>query len=233
MSRASSGALIGMSTATTTVLVVVVVVVVVLVIAWWAMARSRRRSMLRSSFGPEYDVAVGDARNRSAAERDLQQRLERHETLTLRSLTPQSQARYLAAWDGVQAGFVDRPRHAVAEADELIRSAMMERGYPAQSFDQQVADLSVEHAGALDSYREAHALATRSPEQQSTEDLRRAIVGYRQLFVDIVGVTPGDETPTTTSDTAPSDTAPADTAPADTVDLRTDAAARARREPTA
>ena len=119
---------------------------------------------------------------------------------------------------------------------------MMERGYPAQSFDQQVADLSVEHAGTLDSYREAHALATRSPDQQSTEDLRRAIVGYRQLFVDIVGVTPGAATAAQTQ------------APAD-VDLRrpagrrtqqwsrprrrtpsthaADAAARARRDPTA
>ena len=80
---------------------------------------------------------------------------------------------------------------------------MMERGYPAQSFDQQVADLSVEHAGTLDSYREAHALATRSPERQSTEDLRRAIVGYRQLFVDIVGVTPGAATAAQTQ--APAD----------------------------
>jgi len=230
-----------MSTAATTVLIVVVVVVVVLVIAGWMTARSRRRSQLRSSFGPEYDVAVGDARNRSAAERDLQQRLERHETLPLRSLSPQSQARYLAAWDGLQAGFVDRPQHAVAEADELIRSAMVERGYPAQSFDQQVADLSVEHAGTLDSYREAHALATRSPDRQTTEDLRRAIVGYRQLFVDIVGVTPGAATAAQAQ--APADVDLRDrpdvdapvvpTTTEDTVDAPADAAARARRDPTA
>jgi FtsZ-interacting cell division protein ZipA len=220
MSGVSSGALLGMSAATTAVVIVIVVVVVVLLVVAWAMARSRRRSSLRSSFGPEYDVAVSDSRNRTAAERDLQQRLDRHETLPLRELTPESQSRYLAAWQDLQAGFVDRPRHAVAEADELIRSAMVERGYPAQSFDQQVADLSVEHAGTLDAYRDAHRLATLAPDQQTTEHLRRAVVGYRQLFVDIVGVTPG---------AAPA--AEPSQAPAD-VDLRTDAAAPARRDPT-
>jgi hypothetical protein len=191
------GALLGMSAAATTVLIVVVVAVVIVIIAVWLAARARRRSMLRSSFGSEYDVAVGAAPNRTAAERELQGRLERHETLPLRPLTPESQARYLAAWNDLQAGFVDRPQHAVVEADELIRAAMVERGYPAQSFEQQAADLSVEHAAALDSYRSAHALATRSPDEQTTEDLRRAIVGYRQLFVDVVGVTPGDGATTT------------------------------------
>jgi hypothetical protein len=183
-----------MSAATATLVIVVVVAVVLLVVILWAVARSQRRSKLRSSFGPEYDVAVGDARNRRAAERDLQERLERHDTLPIRTLTPESRSRYLAAWDDLQARFVDRPQHSVIEADELIRSAMVERGYPAQSFEQQVSDLSVEHAKTLSSYREAHTLATRSPDQQTTEDLRRAMVGYRQLFVDIVGVAPHEGT---------------------------------------
>jgi hypothetical protein len=189
MSGLTSG-LVAMSTTTATVVIVVVVAIVILLIVAWAFARAQRRSRLRSSFGPEYDVAVSGARNRAAAERDLSDRLERHDTLPLRALPPESQARYLAAWNDLQGRFVDRPQHAVVEADELIRSAMVERGYPAQSFDQQVADLSVEHNATLSSYREAHDLATRSPDQQTTEDLRRAIVGYRQLFVDIVGVTP-------------------------------------------
>jgi predicted RND superfamily exporter protein len=204
MSGMTSGALLGMSTATATVVIVVVVVLVLLVVILWAVARSQRRSKLRSSFGPEYDVAVTDARNRRTAERDLQGRLERHDTLPIRPLTAESQSRYLAAWDDLQARFVDRPQHSVIEADELIRSAMVERGYPAQSFEQQVSDLSVEHASTLSSYREAHDLATRSPEQQTTEDLRRAMLGYRQLFVDIVGVTPREGT-TPEPATRPSD----------------------------
>ena len=145
MSGVSSGALLGMSTAATTVLIVVVVG-----------RRPRHRRVgdgaLAATLAASFVVRAGVRRRGrrcpqpSAAERDCSGRLERHETLPLRSLTPQSQARYLAAWDGLQAGFVDRPQHAVVEADELIRSAMVERGYPAQSFDQQVADLSVEHA---------------------------------------------------------------------------------------
>jgi hypothetical protein len=185
-------ALLGISTTTAVVvLVVVIAVVLVLVLVAWWVERSRRSHQLRESFGPEYDVAVDQSRNRGTAERDLSNRLARHETLPLRPLDAASQQRYLDAWESVQTGFVDRPQHAVVEADELIRSAMVERGYPAQSFEQQVSDLSVEHASVLDGYRSAHAIADRAPDEQSTEDLRRAMVGYRQLFVDVVGVSPG------------------------------------------
>ncbi len=183
---------LGMSTTTSIVVLVIVIAVVILLVlaAWWAQ-RSRRRRELRQSFGPEYDVAVDQSRNRSSAERDLSQRLERHESLPIQPLDPASQQRYLDAWESVQSGFVDRPQHAIVEADELIRAAMVERGYPAQSFEQQVSDLSVEHSSVLEGYRSAHAIADRAPGEQSTEDLRRAMVGYRQLFVDVVGVSPG------------------------------------------
>ena len=189
----STTAVLGMSTTTATVvLVIVVAVVVLLVLAAWLAGRARRRRALRESFGPEYDVAVNESRSRASAERELSDRLARHESLPIRPLDPESQQRYLAEWDSVQAGFVDRPQHAVVEADELIRAAMVERGYPAQSFEQQVADLSVEHAAVLKDYRSAHELASRAPDAQTTEDLRRAIVGYRQLFVDVFGVAPAD-----------------------------------------
>jgi len=187
----SATAVLGMSTtAATVVLVIVVAVVVLLVLAAWLAERARRRRVLRASFGPEYDVAVNESRSRASAERELSDRLARHETLPIKPLDWDSQQRYLAAWESVQNGFVDRPQHAVVEADELIRAAMVERGYPAQSFEQQVADLSVEHAAVLSDYRSAHELATRPPDEQTTEDLRQAIVGYRQLFVDVVGVAP-------------------------------------------
>src|SRR6476646_6679010 len=116
----------------------VVVVVAVLVVAAIVLAiRGRRRRRLAQAFGREYDVAVEDQGSRAKAERELRARQERHDELDIRDLSPESRARYLQSWQGVQARFVDMPENAVAEADELIGAVMIERGYaPAGSFSQ-------------------------------------------------------------------------------------------------
>jgi len=41
----------------------------------------------------------------------------------------------------VQSHFVDSPKEAVTEADDLVSSVMQSRGYPVSDFDQRAADV--------------------------------------------------------------------------------------------
>ncbi|MQY28357.1 hypothetical protein [Nocardia aurantia] len=170
----------------TVVIVVVIVVVVAAVLAVAAQPMLRRRR-LRERFGPEYDRTVTESGDRRTAERELAERERRHSELDLRELSDDQRQRYTTRWTEVQERFVDDPEAALQDADQLIVSVMAERGYPTEDFDQQVADLSVEHAEPVGRYRVAHEIATRSDGNGvSTEDMRTAIVHYRDLFQDLL-----------------------------------------------
>jgi hypothetical protein len=169
--------------------VIVVVVLVVLVAAALAVASQPllRRRRLRSRFGPEYDRTVQTAGDRRTAEHELAERERRHAEFDLRELSADERQRYATQWTEVQERFVDDPAEALQDADRLIVEVMSERGYPTDDYDQQVADLSVRHAGPLGRYRTAHEIATRSGDAGvSTEDRRTAIVHYRELFQDLL-----------------------------------------------
>jgi hypothetical protein len=94
----------------------------------------------------------------------------------------------------VQSRFVDHPRGAVTEADELVSSLLKARGYPVADFDQRAADISVNHPRLVEYYRSAHGVAVRlGKDEASTEDLRTAMIQYRSLFDELVEVkTPGE-----------------------------------------
>lgn len=172
-----------------TVVVVVIVIVVLAVIgaiAYFAQAQARRRS-LQQRFGPEYDRAVEKHDNPKEAEQELLARKKRHDDLDLRPLDPAARERHLAEWRQVQERFVDSPETAVTEADRLLTLVMGERGYPTEGYEQQVKDLSVEHAGTIERYRTAHDISGRAGNgQASTEDLRQAMVHYRTLFNELL-----------------------------------------------
>ena len=72
--------------------------------------------------------------SRSAAERELRERERRHAELELTPLSPESRARYAAAWEELQVRFVDSPAETVGEADELVSRLIAERGYPTGDF---------------------------------------------------------------------------------------------------
>jgi hypothetical protein len=77
----------------------------------------------------------------------------------------------------------------VAEADQLLRDVMSTRGYPISDFEQRAADISVDYPLVLENYRSAHAIAVRQTRgQASTEELRQAMIHYRTLFDELVGV---------------------------------------------
>ncbi|MBO4210061.1 hypothetical protein [Micromonospora echinofusca] len=174
----------------TQLVVIFLVVLAVAALVALAVATSRRRA-LRDRFGPEYDRVVADRDSRTAAERELRERERRHAELTLTPLSPESRARYTAAWEEIQIRFVDSPAAAVGDADELVTRLIAERGYPTGDYSEQLAHLSVEHARTLTHYRDAHDIHLRDTRgEASTEDLRQAVVYYRELFADLLGEVP-------------------------------------------
>lgn len=170
------------------IIVVLVIVVVAVVSMWW-----RHRS-LRTRFGPEYDRVAAEHDSRLATDRHLRERERKHNKLNLRPLDAESQQRYSAAWQQVQAQFVETPESAIESAQELLVSVAAARGYPTEDHDEQMEQLSVEHSETLSHYREATNIHRRHQQGlASTEDLRQALVHYRALFADLLGATPVEQ----------------------------------------
>lgn len=152
--------------------------------------RSRRRSAeLRSRFGPEYELALRQYGSRRKAERALLDRIYRVERMTLQPFSDQDRTRFFDDWDSVQARFVDHPRGAVIEADELVNTMLQTHGYQGRSFEQRAADLSVHHARLVEPYRRANAITARAGHNEATtEELRTAMILFRALIEELMQV---------------------------------------------
>jgi hypothetical protein len=167
--------------------VIVILAVVAVAEAVWILLRKRRSDHLKRRFGPEYMRTVEERGNPARAEADLQRRERRVDKLHIRPLPPRDRERFTEAWRKDQARFVDDPKGAVTEADKLITELMTIQGYPVSDFEQRVADISVDHAQVVDNYRAADAIARRHERgEATTEDLRKAMVYYRELFTELL-----------------------------------------------
>jgi len=166
------------------------VIVIVVVVAWFYVRKRRSTTAdLRQKFGLEYDRAVLTHGSERKAEAKLADREKRIEKLNIRDLDSIEHERYSKQWLAVQSRFVDSPKGAVAEADDLVSSVMKARGYPVSDFDQRAADISVDHPRVVENYRSAHEIALRvGKDQATTEDLRTAMIHYRSLFEELVQV---------------------------------------------
>jgi hypothetical protein len=164
-----------------------VIVIAILLLAVVA-ARRSKSTRLRRRFGPEYDRVVRDSGDRSVAEDTLAAREARVRRFHIEDLPVGARERYSEEWRTVQTRFVDEPQPAVTQADRLVVNVMRDRGYPIESFEQRVADISPDHPGVVENYRAAHTIAARSERgDASTEDLRQAMVHYRTLFSELLG----------------------------------------------
>jgi hypothetical protein len=171
------------------VIIPVAVLVVIAAVLVWLYVRQRKHTTagLRHKFGSEYDRAVSAHGSERKAESKLEDREKRVEELKIRDLDPTERERFSKRWEAVQSRFVDSPRGAVSEADDLVSSVMKSRGYPVSDFDQRAADISVDHPRVVANYRSAHEIALRN-DQATTEDLRTAMIHYRSLFEELVQV---------------------------------------------
>ncbi len=174
----------------TNLMIMVIAILVLAAVAgliFWQMKRSKR---LRSQFGPEYDRTVNQYRDRRRAEAELEDREKRVRQYHIRPLAPDQRDRYAEQWRRAQAHFVDQPDGAVREAHDLVTEVMRERGYPvSEEFDRNARDLSVEHPRVVEHYRVACEIAERRDAgKASTEDLRKAMTSYRELFEELLGI---------------------------------------------
>lgn len=162
--------------------------------AIWLVTQRRRSQELQGRFGPEYEHTLERTSDRSAAERELDERRKRVEQMDLRPLDVQQRDKFLASWKQVQAEFVDDPSGATTKADRLVGDVMAARGYPTGTdFEQRAADISVDHPRMVSEYRSAREIAERhAAEGLPTEMLRRGFVHYRALFEDLLETSPTD-----------------------------------------
>lgn len=166
---------------------ILVAVIVVGVAAWYVAMQRRRTQDLRTLYGPEYTRTVKQVGDQRRAEDELVRRQERVDALEIRPLSAEQRGAFTQQWRNVQAMFVDDPRGAVTRADGLVEEVMKTRGYPVSDFDQRAADLSVHHGRVVENYRAAREIAIRHRRgMATTEDLRQAMVYYRELFQDLL-----------------------------------------------
>ena len=172
---------------TATVIGILVALVIVAGVIWYVTDRKRRTESLQARYGPEYTRTVSEIGSRRRAEEELVKRQERVEHLEIRPLLADQRELFAERWRRAQAAFVDDPAGAVTLADALVEEVMKTRGYPVADFEQRAADLSVHHSRFVENYRAAREIAERHRRNAaSTEDLRTAIVYYRELFEDLL-----------------------------------------------
>ena len=171
-----------------TALIVTLIAIIVVGALVSGVLTAMRRRRLRRQFGPEYDRLVTERGSKRAAEAELARRERRARALDIRPLTGIARQRYANQWAAIQERFVDAPAEAVAAARALVTAVMAERGYPTDHHDQVLADLSVNHRAAVDQFRAADEMSGNpAPGAAVTEDLRLALIHYRELFRALLG----------------------------------------------
>lgn len=161
-----------------------------------------RSSRLSRRFGREYSRTIAETGSQWKAEAALELRAKRVRQLQIRPLDRSERKRFLDNWRELEGRFIDTPNETLVQADRLIRRVMSAEGYPVLDFEQQAADVSVDHAAVVESYREGHRIAVKHAQGcANIEDLRLAMLQYRTFFEDLVGpaepTSPGEPLPAT------------------------------------
>jgi len=171
----------------TAAIVILIVAIVVIATLLWMLSRKGHTKKLRAQFGPEYDRTIEQYGTAAKAERDLESRQKRMQTVNIRSLTPAERERFAERWQALQSRFVDDPSASIQDADRLVLEIMVARGYPTVGFEGRADDLSVDHPLVVSHYRQAHDIAIQHEKgAATTEELRRAVVCYRELFEELL-----------------------------------------------
>jgi hypothetical protein len=101
-------------------------------------------------------------------------RTQRYSRPALQPLAPEAVDRFGAGWDRIESHFMDAPEEAVREADALVLALLGELEHP-------LADDRLPK-GVIRARR-----AAAGKEVRGTEGLRRAMLYYRGVIVDMVG----------------------------------------------
>ncbi len=171
-----------------TIIAVVAVLVIIGAVLGVVFSNRKRSQQLHEQFGTEYEHTVQTMGDEKKAQTELVERQKHVEALDIRPLSTEEREHYLAGWAAVQSKFVDEPRQAIMDADQLIIEVMRLRAYPVSDFDQRAADISVSYPALGSNYRAAREIANKDKLQQAdTEELRQAMIYYRSLFEELLG----------------------------------------------
>ncbi|MDX2151822.1 MAG: hypothetical protein SFV54_13870 [Bryobacteraceae bacterium] len=174
-----------------TIVLLVILLVAAVGAGLWYFTRQRKSQELQGRFGPEYEEAVRRHGDRTRAESELAGRMKRRERFDIHPLSEADRDHFASLWRHNQAHFVDDPSMAITEADHLVMELMRARGYPMSDFDRRADDLSVDYPHVVRNYRAAHGIALRHARgEANTEDLRMAMVSYRDLFAELLEPNP-------------------------------------------
>jgi hypothetical protein len=178
-----------MNTSDTQTWVIAAVLLIALIVVAWIITRQQRSRHLKQRFGPEYRRVVAERGDQAKAEAELSARERRVERMKIVPLAPAEATRFGEQWSALQVRFVDDPKEAVTQADRLVRELMVKRGYPMSDFERRAADISVDYPALVQNYRAAQAIAVLNGRgEASTEELRKALVYYRELFDELLEV---------------------------------------------
>jgi len=157
--------------------------------AVYAARRVKIAVEMRRLSGERHDFAFNGQDARQKTESDSADREIPVEAVKIRDLTLSERDRYMADWLVVQSRFVDHPRGAVIEADELVSAILQVRGYPMAGFELHEADLSGNHLHLMECYGSANArAAVAGRDGAATEQLRTALIQFRAIFDELVKV---------------------------------------------
>jgi len=182
---------------TQTLAIVIVVAVLVVGLVAWLVYGQVQTSRLKKRFGPEYDAVLRRTGSKARAEAELKRREKRVRKFEIVPLSATDVTRFSQAWTRLQGSFVDDPKGVLIEADRLVRDLLLKRGYPVADFDLRAADISVDHPVVVNNYRAAQRIVSLDQRgEATTEDLRKAVVHFRALFDELLGVSkPRDAMP--------------------------------------
>jgi len=170
-------------------------VVIVLGLLIWTL-HDRMSHEMSEEFVAAYSRALRQLDDQREAESEFNLWRDPGNMLVIRPLPTAERTRFADSWRSLQPLFVNEPDDAVKEADRLIYDVMQTCGYPMREFAQRADDISVEYPDIVNHYREVHRLAQRAADGQATTDEeRRALVEYRELFDELLGDGLPDVTP--------------------------------------
>ena len=168
---------------------IVVGVLAVAAIAAYRYEVTRRTTALRDRFGPEYDRTVGRRRRAVRPSATCGPRGTLRASSTIKPLSDESRARFTEDWDHAERLFVDDPELAAREADRVVRNVLDERGYPNDDLDDAIGG-RVGRAStgrpALPARARHGARQRRESGAERTENLRKAMVDFRAVFIEMV-----------------------------------------------
>ena len=176
-----------MDTTTLIITLATTIMVIVGLPLAFVLIRRQRTRQLQKAFGPEYDRMSHEMGDLRQAEKELEERRKRVESLQLRTLTTDESQRFQRDWIQTQTEFVDNPSRAVEKAHHLIVEVLLVRGYPNSNYEDRIADISVGYPELVSNYRNARAI--RKHDQQNgatTDELRLSFTQYRSLFEELI-----------------------------------------------